>query len=221
MLFGVTNCPPCLRHLMRRSSFFLQMVGNSLRGVEEEVGVFSADVDDEDMLFPCLDFALRVRKTCMAAFRVGCCSAVTRCVSTRPFLTYVLQSKRVPGGCLYIQNCSGRGKDRLAIPNPVKKCFSCLFLCGRQALPVDVIPNLVDTICTSSILDLGSASVDFVTCVCACFQVLSILCRSEEVLGSAAGRNILRRCLADAFSDGMHAHATSCRTPERSVGYWR
>eukprot|EP00752_Nemacystus_decipiens_P018674 g16742.t1 len=69
----------------------LEMVGNGLRGVEEEIGVFSTDVDDEDMLLPCLDFTLRV---------------------------------------------------------------------------------------------------------------LSVLCRSEEVLNSAAGRNILRRCLADAFSDG-------------------
>ena len=40
------------------------MVGNSLRGVEEEIGVFSADVDDDDMLFPCLDFTLRVREFC-------------------------------------------------------------------------------------------------------------------------------------------------------------
>eukprot|EP00903_Cladosiphon_okamuranus_P011447 g10784.t1 len=68
----------------------LEMVGSSLRGVEEEIGVFSGDVDDDDMLFPCLDFTLRV---------------------------------------------------------------------------------------------------------------LGILCRSEEVLASAAGRNILRQCLADAFSD--------------------
>lgn len=34
------------------------------------------------------------------------------------------------------------------------------------------------------------------------FQVLSTLCGSEEILGSESGRNVLSRCLADAFSDG-------------------
>lgn len=36
------------------------MVGNSLRGVEEELGVISSDVDDEDMILPCLDITLKV-----------------------------------------------------------------------------------------------------------------------------------------------------------------
>lgn len=33
-------------------------------------------------------------------------------------------------------------------------------------------------------------------------QVLTILCGSDEVLGSAAGRSLLRRCLSDVFSYG-------------------
>ena len=35
-------------------------MGNSLRGVEEEIGVVSSEVDDEDMIFPCLDITLKV-----------------------------------------------------------------------------------------------------------------------------------------------------------------
>lgn len=52
-----TSAPP------RPPIFFfrLQTVGNSLRGVEEDIGEISGDIDDEDMLFPCLDFTLRVR----------------------------------------------------------------------------------------------------------------------------------------------------------------
>lgn len=37
-----------------------QVVGNSLRGVEEEIGVISSEVDDEDMIFPCLEVTLKV-----------------------------------------------------------------------------------------------------------------------------------------------------------------
>lgn len=37
-----------------------QMVGNSMRGVEESIGVISSGVDDEDMLFPCLEITLKV-----------------------------------------------------------------------------------------------------------------------------------------------------------------
>lgn len=54
-----------------------------MRGVEEEIGVFSTDVDDDGMLFPCLDFTLRVRemfKNYRVLFRLAvslppCCSA--------------------------------------------------------------------------------------------------------------------------------------------------
>lgn len=35
-------------------------MGNSLRGVEEEIGVVSSEIDDEDMIFPCLDITLKV-----------------------------------------------------------------------------------------------------------------------------------------------------------------
>ncbi|CAM9211941.1 unnamed protein product [Discosporangium mesarthrocarpum] len=38
----------------------LQMVGNSLRGVEESVGVICSSLDDEDMLLPCLETTLKV-----------------------------------------------------------------------------------------------------------------------------------------------------------------
>ena len=38
-------------------------MGNSLRGVEEEIGVVSSEVDDEDMIFPCLDVTLKVLHT--------------------------------------------------------------------------------------------------------------------------------------------------------------
>ncbi|CAM9248195.1 unnamed protein product, partial [Ectocarpus sp. 12 AP-2014] len=38
----------------------LEMVGNSLGGVEDEIGVFCSDVSDEEMLLPCLDFTLKV-----------------------------------------------------------------------------------------------------------------------------------------------------------------
>ncbi|CBJ26655.1 conserved unknown protein [Ectocarpus siliculosus] len=36
------------------------MVGNSLGGMEDEIGVFCSDVSDEEMLLPCLDFTLKV-----------------------------------------------------------------------------------------------------------------------------------------------------------------
>lgn len=36
------------------------MVGNSLGGVEDEIGVFCSDVNDEEMLFPCLEITLKV-----------------------------------------------------------------------------------------------------------------------------------------------------------------
>ncbi|CAM9123067.1 unnamed protein product [Ectocarpus sp. 12 AP-2014] len=38
----------------------LEMVGNSLGGMEDEIGVFCSDVSDEEMLLPCLDFTLKV-----------------------------------------------------------------------------------------------------------------------------------------------------------------
>lgn len=40
-------------------------------------------------------------------------------------------------------------------------------------------------------------------------QVLKILCGSDEVLGSAAGRNLLQRCLSDVFSYGKE-HNVYC-----------
>lgn len=38
------------------------MVSNSLRGVEESIGVISSSMEDEDMLFPCLEIVLKVKK---------------------------------------------------------------------------------------------------------------------------------------------------------------
>lgn len=85
-MYMETPVPAFVRLCRRGHRLFLQMVGNSLRGVEEEIGVFSADVDDEDMLFPCLDFTLRVREKCTTRYTraVYCCSA-----ASTPFLEYV------------------------------------------------------------------------------------------------------------------------------------
>lgn len=45
-------------------------------------------------------------------------------------------------------------------------------------------------------------------CHIASRQVLSILCGSDEILGSEAGRDVLGQCLADAFYDGMFVGKT-------------
>lgn len=56
-----TNRTPSVRRPLPVARL-LQMVGDSLRGVEEDIGVISSEVDDEDMLLPCLDVTLKVRR---------------------------------------------------------------------------------------------------------------------------------------------------------------
>lgn len=75
------------------------MVGNSLRGVEEEIGVFSTDVDDDGMLFPCLDFTLRVRemfKDYRVCISLSCFTA-SMLFSVRLSVTYVCGCSTLPG----------------------------------------------------------------------------------------------------------------------------
>eukprot|EP00904_Undaria_pinnatifida_P010786 jgi/Undpi1/6838/HiC_scaffold_21.g09314.m1 len=131
------------------------VVGNSLRGVEEEIGVVSSEVDDEDMIFPCLDVTLKV-------LNILCGSdEVLGSAAGRTLLQRCLSDVFSYGDSEEASEGQGQGKAKRGEEEPFDQCFDQLedFASTVQQLPLAVqLVQVMEAVATARVRFLAARS---------------------------------------------------------------